>query len=205
MSRLCSEGALKEYTYVLFYLSNACICEVDGVPPIGMVGLLSLLSTVVLPVVSSLYSSSAYGFNLCLLRKVWLIGIVEGVTSSQLLFKFFSSLRGVYKIGGFLMICSGWARSSKISGCSDSSYCSESSAYSKVPCCLDGCVLCSCDCFRVEFSPNTCTNESSSNLLSKSTITLSTSTYVLSWSIRVPSTHFDWLPYCSIYGILWSI
>jgi len=69
MSQLCSEGALNEDTFVLCCLSNACIYEVDGVPPVGMVGLLSLLSAVVLPAISSLYSSSTYGFNLCLLAK----------------------------------------------------------------------------------------------------------------------------------------
>ena len=59
MSWLCPEGALNEETSMLYCLSNAYVCEVDGVPPGGIVCIVSVFSATVLPVVSLVYSSFA--------------------------------------------------------------------------------------------------------------------------------------------------
>ena len=67
--------------------------------------------------------------------------------------------------------------------------------------CPDVCALCSY-VGLYEDSPGTCTKEYRSSLLSKSFITFSTSTCVLSCSISVPSTHSFCSAYCSISRIL---
>jgi len=95
MSWLCSKGALNEDTSILYCLSSGCICEVYGVPPVGMVCMLSLLSATVSLFFSSRNSCSDREFNLCLSTYIWSIGTVEGVASSQLLLGFFSLFRGV--------------------------------------------------------------------------------------------------------------
>ena len=157
-----------------------CMCEVDGIPPIGIVCRLSVLSGIVFPVVSSMNSSTKWGFILCLLARASSVGLLEGVASSLPLLGFLSSLRGVCRTVGLLMIYWGGANSSKISGCYDSSRCPECSTWSDAFCCSGGWVLGSCDLFGDEVSPGTCAKKFSSIHFSKSTHTLSTSTHVLS-------------------------
>ena len=83
--------------------------EGSSVPLEGVAGLLLSLSVLVAPTVSSMNSYSETGFNLYLLTRlvsayVCVVVLPDVVASSLFLLRLFSSLRGVCKLGGVLIV-----------------------------------------------------------------------------------------------------
>lgn len=200
-----SVGIPNEDTSTLYCIFNIWVWDVEGsgMPPKGVVGVLLSFSVIVASTIYSLNSCSEIGFNLYLLTRlvsayVFMVALPNVVASSLFLLRLLSSFRGVFKLGGVLMLgccVPVWPNSSYRSGCFEFSCTWDSSSVCHS--------MCACDSPYAWDSPGTYRKEPSSSLFSRSLSEFSTATLVLSLSTRVFSTHSNWFAYLFILGIWW--